>query len=97
MREHIAEVDDTTVLGDSLRNSGEVADEPQERLADDLERPLDSAQRPAVLNKLLLRHLSQHRHNVLRGGDRILKDGLGITLHRAEQRHAAEIRGARGF
>ena len=57
MCENVAEVDDSTVLGDVLRNSGEVADEPRERFADDLERPLDGTLCPPVLDELRFRHL----------------------------------------
>ena len=93
MGEHVPEVDDATVLRYPRSCFREVACEPRECLADDLERSLDRPLRPEVLDELAFRHVAEHRGDVLRTADRIVKDGLRVTPHRAAPRRVAGIRG----
>ena len=96
MGEHVAEVDDATVLRYPRSHFREVAREPRECFSDDFERSLDRPLRPEVLDELAFRHFAEHRDDVLGGADRIAKDGLRVMPHRAAPRRVAAIRGRGG-
>jgi len=96
MGEHVPEVDDPTVLRYPRSHFWKVAREPCEGLPDNLERSLDRPLRSEVLDELAFRHVAEQCDDVLRGADRILKDGLRVTPHRAAPHRVAAIRGRGG-
>lgn len=77
MRQHVPEVDDATVLGDTARRVGIVQGEPVHGLADDLEIALDRLPQQPFALVLLQRLAGRDLANEGRGVPDVLKQPGG--------------------